>query len=135
MVKLKKYVQVGCGNRGILAYSVPLVKDYSDCAKLCGVYDINKKRAALVSEFTNADVPVYEDFDKMLDEVNPDGVIVTCKDCDHDDYIIRALEKGYNVISEKPLTTTFEKALKIKEAYDIIEKSYKERKGTSYQKK
>lgn len=113
---MKKYVQVGCGSRGILAYSVPLVKEYGDCAKLLGVYDSNHKRAELVSEMTETEIPVYDDFDKMIDEVKPDSVIVTCRDCDHDFYIKKALEKGCDVISEKPVTTTFEKALKIKEA-------------------
>ena len=119
---MKKYVQVGCGNRGILAYSVPLVKKYGDCAKLCGVYDANYKRAELASKMSGAEIPVYTDFDKMIDDVKPDCVIVTCKDCDHDYYIKKALEKGCGVISEKPVTTNFEKALKIKDAEDKSEK-------------
>lgn len=113
---MKKYVQVGCGSRGIAAYAVPMVKQYADCALLAGVYDINPKRAALVSELAEARVPVFDDFDKMLKELQPDTVIVTPKDCDHDDYIIRALKAGCNVISEKPLTTTFEKANAIRKA-------------------
>ena len=114
MKKMKKYVQVGCGSRGIHAFAVPLVKEYGDCAELCGVYDINSKRAALVSEYAGKAVPVYEDFDQMLAEVQPDTVIVTTKDSVHDKYIIRALQAGCDVISEKPLTTTFEKAQTIK---------------------
>ena len=111
---MKKYVQVGCGSRGTGAYAAPLVKKYSDCAELCGVYDVNPKRAALVSEYAEKEIPVFDDFDKMLEEVKPDTVIVTPKDCAHDDYIIRALKAGCDVISEKPLTTTFEKANAIK---------------------
>ena len=118
MINLKKYVQVGCGHRGVFSYSLPLVKKYGDCAKLLGVYDTNHKRAELVSKFVETQIPVYDDFDKMLEEVKPDSVIVTCIDCDHDDYIIRSLEKGCDVISEKPVTTTFEKALKIKETQE-----------------
>ena len=113
---MKKYVQVGCGSRGTAAYAVPMVKQYSDCALLAGVYDVNPKRAALVRELAGAQVPVFDDFDKMLEEVKPDTVIVTPKDCAHDDYIIRALKAGCNVISEKPLTTTFEKANAIRQA-------------------
>lgn len=112
----KKFVQVGCGSRGTMAYSAPLVKKYSDCAELCGVYDINRKRAELVSEYAGKEVPVYDDFDRMIEEVKPDTVIVTSKDSTHDDYIIRALHAGCDVISEKPLTTTFEKAMAIKQA-------------------
>lgn len=115
---MKKYVLVGCGFRGVSAYAVPLVEEYKDCATLEGVYDINRKRAEKVSQYTGIDVPVFDDFDKMLDTVNPDTVIITTKDCDHDNYIIRSLHHGCDVISEKPVTTTFEKALAIKKAME-----------------
>ncbi len=115
---MKRYVQVGCGYRGIHAYALPLVECYGDCAALCGVYDVNPKRAALVGELAKKEIPVFNDFDTMLAAVKPDTVIVTPKDCAHDDYIIRALYAGCDVISEKPLTTTFEKALAIKRAQE-----------------
>ena len=115
---MKKYVQVGCGYRGIYAYSIPLVEDFSDVGELCGVYDINYKRSRYVSEVTKKDIPVYDDFDQMLEEVKPDTVIVTPKDSAHAEYIIKALYAGCDVISEKPLTTTFEQALAIKKAQE-----------------
>lgn len=115
---MKKYVQVGCGTRGIQAYSVPLVKEYGDCGDLCGVYDTNCKRAKLLGEFTGKEIPVYDDFDSMLEKVKPDTVLVTTKDCDHDFYIIKAMKAGCDVIVEKPLTTTFEKALAIRKTQD-----------------
>ena len=111
---MKRYVQVGCGFRGVKSYAVPMVNDYADCAELCGVYDVNQKRAKLVSEISGKEIPVYDDFDKMLEEVKPDIVIVTPKDCDHDYYAIKAMKAGCDVICEKPLTTTFEKAEEIK---------------------
>ena len=113
---MKKYVQVGCGTRGVYSYSTPMVKEYGDCAELCGVYDINPKRAALVSEFAGKEIKVYDDYTAMLKEVKPDTVIVASTDCTHDKYAIEALEAGCDVIVEKPLTTTFEKALAIKAA-------------------
>lgn len=115
---MKKYVQVGCGDRGIRSYSVPLVKNYKDFGELCGVYDINHKRAALVREFVGEDIPVFDDFQTMLDTVKPDTVIITPVDCYHDFYAIAAMEAGCDVIVEKPLTTTFEKSLAIQEAQE-----------------
>ena len=117
-LKMKKYVVVGTGSRGYQSYINPLVKKYTDVATLCGVYDINYKRAELMSELTETDIPVYYDFDEMLEKVKPDTVIVTTKDSAHDHYVIKALNFGCDVICEKPLTTTFEKALAIKEARD-----------------
>ncbi len=113
---MKKFVQVGCGIRGIEGYAEPILKEFKDEVQLCGVYDINPKRAALVSYYGGVEVPVYDDFDKMLDTVKPDTVIVTTKDCMHDFYAVKALEAGCDVIVEKPLTTTFEKANAIKAA-------------------
>lgn len=113
---MKKYVIVGCGSRGIGAYAEPLVRDYGDCAELCGVYDINKKRALLVSERVGKDIPAFDSFEKMLEATRPDKVIVTSKDCTHDEYIIKALRFGCDVITEKPITTDFEKAAAITEA-------------------
>ncbi len=107
---MKRYVQVGCGHRGVEAYAVPLVKEYGAYGALCGVYDVNPKRAALVSDYCGKPIPVYDSFTRMLAEVKPDTVIVTTVDCFHDEYIIAALEAGCDVISEKPVTTTLEKA-------------------------
>ena len=113
---MKKYVIAGCGNRGINAYAIPLVKDYSDVAELVGVFDVNYKRAEAVSELSGRDIPVFRDFDEMLNVAKPDVVIVTTTDATHDHYAIRAMESGCDVISEKPLTTTPKKALAIMEA-------------------
>ncbi len=78
----------------------------------------NPKRAKVVSEYAGKDIPVYDDFDKMLAEVKPDTVIVTTKDCAHDIYITKAMKAGCDVISEKPVTTTFEKANAIKKVQE-----------------
>ena len=113
---MKKYAIVGTGARGILAYAVPMAENYKDCVELVGACDKNIKRARLTSEFTGLDIPAYTDFDLMLRETKPDVVIVTTKDCDHAEYIIKALEFGCDVISEKPMTTTDEMCADIIEA-------------------
>ena len=112
---MNKYVLVGCGMRGVLSYAVPMVKEFSDCAELSGVYDVNHGRMELVSELCGKPIPIFDDFDKMLDAVHPDAVIVTPRDCDHAEYVLRSMEKGYDVIVEKALTTTFENAVAIRE--------------------
>lgn len=47
-------------------------------------------------------VPTYKhyEFDKMIEEIKPDCVIVTSVDRTHDDYIIRAMELGCDVIQK-----------------------------------
>lgn len=113
---MKNYVLVGTGWRGLLSYIEPLVKEYPDCAKLCAVCDMNGRRARFVSEYLGQEIPSYTDFDKMLEEHRPDTVTVTTKDSAHERYIVKALEFGCDVITEKPMTTTGEMCAHILEA-------------------
>lgn len=103
---MKRVVLIGTGHRGTQAYIMPLIKELHDCVELCAVCDINRKRAtAAVKLAGRPEIPVYTDFDLMLNEVKPEIVVVTTKDATHAEYIVRALEFGCDVVSEKPLTT------------------------------
>ena len=113
---MKKYAQVGTGGRGIYSYVIPLVKEYTDVAELVGICDRNPKRMKLACELAGKEIPQFTDFDEMLRTTKPDTVIVTTIDATHDDFIVRALDFGCDVISEKPVTTTPEKAMRIVEA-------------------
>ena len=112
----KKCVLVGTGGRGIQAYLHPIVHSHLNAAvECCGLYDAVKERAEACSK-AYGNIPVFDDFDTMLHTVHPDVVIVTTKDSDHHLYVIRALDMGYDVITEKPITNTRQKALEIMEA-------------------
>ena len=64
---MKTYVLVGTGYRGLWSYCEPLVREYADVAKLKAVCDINPKRAKLVGDYLQADIPAYTDFDRMVE--------------------------------------------------------------------
>lgn len=96
-------------------YALPLTTELKDFAYLVGIFDINRTRAAYVSQKCGG-IPAYQDFDVMLQESNPDVVIVTTVDRFHHEYIIRALHAGCDVISEKPMTIDAEKTKAIFEA-------------------
>lgn len=102
---MKKYVIAGTGTRGLHMFGKPLVSKYFEFARLAGVFDTNVKRANVFKKMTGGDLEVFEDFDHMLDAVKPDTVIVTTQDAFHDVYIVKALKKGCDVITEKPMTT------------------------------
>lgn len=126
---MKKYVIVGTGHRGTQAYIRPILKELPDCATLVAACDRNPKRAEAALDYAGIKAPVYAaaDFDKMLAETKPDAVIVTTMDAAHHEYIIRALDAGCDVISEKPMTTDAEKCNAIMEA----EKTFRQ-KGNGY---
>lgn len=121
MVEKKRYAQVGTGGRARMYYEA-LATTYKDIAELVGFCDqsfvrMNYSNNAL-KKIGYHEVPEYssQDFERMIDETHPDIIIVTSIDRTHDEYIIRAMEKGCDVITEKPITIDEEKAQKIVDA-------------------
>lgn len=106
----KRYVQVGTGGRARFFYE-SIANDFKDTSELVGFCDISQIRMDFANKIISekyghptVSTYFYTDFEKMLDETKPDYVIVTSVDRTHHDYIIRAMEKGYDVITEKPMT-------------------------------
>lgn len=106
----KRYALVGTGGRSGM-YREAVLKTYAAHCEMVGYCDINVGRLKLAQaqarEMAGVAVPVFEapDFDRMVKETKPEVVIVTTKDATHDRYIIRAMELGCDVMTEKPMTT------------------------------
>ncbi len=96
---------VGTGSRGTTTWGKPVVDAYGDYVEFVGLCDINYKRVAVAKAMMGVNAKIYEakDFDLMVKETKPDVVIVTTTDGFHEQYIIRAMELGCDVISEKPI--------------------------------
>lgn len=112
----KRYVIVGAGTRCLAMFVERLLADYKEIAEFVGVYDVNNLRSEYYKKIVGEGLNIYDDFDKMLDTEKPDAVFVTSVDSSHHEYIVRSLEKGYNVYSEKPITNTFERCKAIRDA-------------------
>jgi predicted dehydrogenase len=102
------YAIVGLGHRADTFLHALLGAHAAD-GRLVGLCEANPgrlARAAAVAAEHRAVVSAYtaEDFDRMLRETAPDRLIVTVPDHLHCHYIVRALEQGVDVITEKPLT-------------------------------
>lgn len=113
---MKRYVIVGASYRCRGMFVRQLMKQFPDDVKLTGVYDMNRTRCKVFQDMVGPEMTIYDDFETMLDAERPDAVIVTTADHVHHEYIIRALDKGYDVICEKPVTNTFERCLAVREA-------------------
>jgi predicted dehydrogenase len=125
----KKYCIVGMGGRSKM-FTHAILKDYSDQSELVGICDLNRTRMEwhnnnFKEKFGIEPITMYHssDFDKMILEQKPDKVIVTTMDRTHHRYIIRAMELGCDVITEKPLTTDGEK---LNEIFKAKEKTGKD---------
>lgn len=107
----RRYAMVGCGARSQM-YQDALQGKYRESAELVAVCDRNAGRlegARQRSSKNGASVPngYSEDaFERMITETRPEIVLVMTMDASHHDYIIRAMEAGCDVVTEKPMTTT-----------------------------
>jgi predicted dehydrogenase len=103
-----RYAQVGLGLRSWL-FSLALAGRHRDRGELVGLCDANAGRLRQRLDWAKSQglEPGAFDanaFDRMIDETRPDQVIVTPPDRDHAHYVCRAMERGCDVVCEKPLT-------------------------------
>ncbi|GJC94880.1 oxidoreductase [Colletotrichum higginsianum] len=105
----KRYAIVGTGGRSGFFYTA-IAQDYSSTSVIVGLCDTNQTRMnyanSRLKELGHGEVPTFlaADFDQMIKETKPDEVIVTTIDRTHNIYIVRAMELGCNVVTEKPMT-------------------------------
>jgi len=111
-----KVVLVGTGVRGVSFWGRRLVQQYPELLEFVGLCDINPGRVAYAKKYMEVDCPTFTDFDEMLDQTRPDLVIVTTKDSTHHEFVIKALDRDIDVLTEKPLTTDERKCQEILDA-------------------
>ncbi|RAL00088.1 Gfo/Idh/MocA family protein [Aspergillus ibericus CBS 121593] len=125
---MKKYALIGTGGRAMFFYTA-IVRDFRSTAQLVAFCDTNTTRLAYansrIQEMGYDSIPTYHarDFDRMIEETRPDEVIVTTIDRTHHQYIVRALELGCNVITEKPMTID---APRCRQIFDAIERTQRQ---------
>ncbi|WP_228527529.1 Gfo/Idh/MocA family protein [Pararhodonellum marinum] len=100
-----KIALVGTGIRGVNMFGRSVAKEYQDHVEFVGLSDINPGRLTFAKGYIGVDCPTFVDFDQMMAETKPDLLIVTTMDSTHHLFIIKGLEAGAHVISEKPMTT------------------------------
>lgn len=111
-----KIVLVGTGVRGTSFWGKRLVDQYSDILEFVGLCDINEGRLAYAKTYMGVNCPTFTDFEEMVSTTKPDLVIVTTKDSTHHEFIIKGLDMGCDVLTEKPLTTDEDKCQAILDA-------------------
>ncbi|MDR1403238.1 MAG: Gfo/Idh/MocA family oxidoreductase [Tannerellaceae bacterium] len=115
-LKKLKVSLIGTGSRGCGMWGSDLVKEYPDSIEFAGLCDKNQGRVETGKRLIGVSCPVYTDFEKMMQETRPDVLIVTTMDATHHEFIIRGMESGADVITEKPMTTDEKKIQAILDA-------------------
>lgn len=83
-------------------------------SKVIAIYDENPERGIKYASQFNADY--YENYDELLQDKRIDGVVITSATSEHTALIVKAIEAGKKVFSEKVLALTTAECLEIKEA-------------------
>jgi predicted dehydrogenase len=107
---------VGTGIRALGMWSKDVQETYKDKVEFVGLCDINPGRMESFKKMTGFTCPVFTDFDKMMKELKPDTLVVTTVDATHHEFIIKGMEMGANIITEKPMTTDEQKCEAILQA-------------------
>ena len=114
--KKARLALVGTGHRGSGFWGSNLAKSFSEAVEFVGLCDNNPGRLQYVKSAMGVSCPVFSNYDQMLRQTKPDYVIVTTVDSTHDEFIVKALEMGIDVITEKPMTTDEKKCKRILDA-------------------
>ena len=122
-----KLAMVGTGARGTSMWGRDLMRRYPDRIEFVGLCDMNPGRVEAGKEIIGTNCPTYSDlknpmsaFEKMIRETKPDLAIITTVDATHNEYIVRSMELGVNVLTEKPMTTDEKK---IQQVLDVEKKT------------
>ncbi len=107
---MKRYAIIGLGSRSSM-YTDALLTNFRHAGEMVAYCDTNQARmdywnAFYLKKRDAKPVPTYKpaQFEQMIAENRVETVIVTSIDRTHDEYIVRAMNAGCDVISEKPMT-------------------------------
>jgi predicted dehydrogenase len=103
--KKRRYAIVGTGHRATGMWGKDLAQKYANEVEFVGLCDKNGKRVEAGRQLIGTDCPTFINFDEMCAKVKPDLLMVTTVDSTHVEFITKALARGIDVITEKPMVT------------------------------
>ena len=101
----RRFAMAGTGHRGTSMWGAELLQRHPDAVAFVGLCDTNPLRAEAGRKLIGVSCPTFTDVDTMLDATRPDILMVTTVDAEHHKLIIKGLERGLHVITEKPMVT------------------------------
>lgn len=119
-MKKRRYAICGVSGRALGMFAKPITTTFSQSCEIVGVLDRDAKRFELFEtrfpDHTNVKKYGETEFDRMVEETKPDVIIVAGRDDSHAKYIIAALRRDLDVITEKPMVTTGEDCRRVLDA-------------------
>ena len=111
---------IGLGGIAQIAHLPILAK--MDSVEIAAVCDVDKSKSKVIAQRYNIK-NYYSDFDKMLNDVEAECIIITSPTSMHKEHCMKSVSRGLDVLVEKPLARTFN------EANDIVEAAKKSKKN------
>jgi predicted dehydrogenase len=99
----RRYALVGTGIRGTSMWGRSVARDYSDVLEFVGLCDTNPLRLEAGRQRIGVECPTFGSLDEMLEKARPELLMVTTVDAFHAECLIKAMERGVDVITEKPM--------------------------------
>ena len=111
-----KYALIGCG-RISPNHIAAAIKNDLEIVAVCDIVPENMENILHKFEINDAKIKRYTDYNEMLDIEKPELVAIATESGKHAKIAVDCLEKGANIIVEKPI------ALSLEDADKIIEKA------------
>ncbi len=110
---------VGCGNMGAshaLAYHT-----LGDAFEICGLVSKGKSKE-LLNEKLGGKYELFSDYEQALNTTQPDAVCISTYPDTHEEFAVKAFNKGCHVFIEKPLADTVAGAERVVTAASMANK-------------
>lgn len=116
-MKQLKLGLIGAGERGANCYAPYALKYPAEVKFVCVAEPLKERRDVFADAHGIGEVGRYSDWHEMLEHSRElDGVIIATQDRQHYDPAMAAIEKGINLLLEKPMAETAEKTKEIVDA-------------------
>ncbi len=100
---------VGCGNMGV---SHATAYHNIDQFEICGLVSRGKSKEKLNEKLGNK-YALFDDMDEAMNATKPDAVSISTYPDSHEEFALKAFEKGCHVFIEKPLADSVEGAERV----------------------
>ena len=117
--KKLRFAVVGIGGIGRGHVQSALDAEEAELTAMCDPLGEEVKKTLVefgLSDERLSGIPVYEDYDEMLQKEKLDVVVISSPDITHCPYSVKAMDRGINVMCEKPLAVSDEEAAEMMEA-------------------
>lgn len=103
-----KYALIGCG-RIAVNHIKAVTKNNIEIEALCDIIPANMMNLLQKCDIqSNESIKFYTDYKKLIDEIKPDIIAIATDSGSHAEIALYCIEKGLNIIIEKPMALSIE---------------------------